>query len=49
MLMAIAFVPKHDVCAAFDELVRCKYFEENEVVLKPLVSYFSYVDWCSFT
>ncbi|XP_043505743.1 uncharacterized protein LOC122526415 [Polistes fuscatus] len=37
MLMAIAFVPKHDVCASFNELVRCKYFEENEVVLKPLL------------
>ncbi|KAI4478523.1 hypothetical protein M0804_011846 [Polistes exclamans] len=46
MLMAIAFVPKHDVRAAFDELIRCKYYEENEVVLEPLVSYFEHT-WIS--
>ncbi|XP_043494097.1 uncharacterized protein LOC122519000 [Polistes fuscatus] len=35
MLMAIAFVPKHDVCASFDELVRL--WNCHDVVLQDLM------------
>lgn len=40
MLMATAFVPRKDVCVAFEELVQSNYYVENEVVLEPVVTYF---------
>lgn len=40
MLIATAFVPKNDVCDAFDQLVRSQYYDDNEDVLEPLINYF---------
>lgn len=42
MLMALAFVPVHDVKNAFNQLIACKFYEDNEVVLDPLISYFEH-------
>ncbi|XP_057339488.1 uncharacterized protein LOC130676989 [Microplitis mediator] len=39
MLMALAFVPAKDVHNAFDELIRSTFYDENEEVLEPLISY----------
>ncbi|XP_024875569.1 uncharacterized protein LOC112456975 [Temnothorax curvispinosus] len=40
MLMALAFVPVHDVLEAYDELIVSPFFEENEDALNELIRYF---------